>query len=1442
MFTNTNEFRREAIYYDKHGRYDDGDYGSKHWNEYWDMQEFYCLNGFSSGGVKITGRHYFHLNFSRMATVTKEQVNGRKIVNRKVDFPKFWDEDYNYYWIKEIAKNGILKEDYKKLELDVSVREDCLKGGKHIIWLKPRGVGAEQPHSEILITPDGEITMGDVKVGTKLFDKYGKVTTVTEVLPQGYKEVWEIELLDGRKVTCGENHLWTVEIRLKNGVPQYRTFKTKELLEKGLIYKHKTGQKTYKYKIPELKPVQFKYKELPIPPYVLGALLGDGTINGKNIKIASNDIEIVNKIISDLNVKWDNDFEAIKDTSNNNYILKLKDRNKYLGTYNENSKYGCNPLKQELELLNINVKCEDKHIPNIYKYGSIEQRLELIKGLMDTDGSISEQGYCEFTNKSKKLIDDLAYVLRSLGIYCSIGEDNRVGEEHTIKKEGRKDITFNRDVCYRLYIATNQNIFNLKRKNDRINTTKRTKTSCPIINIKKTGIFEKQSCIIVDNKEHLYLTKDFIVTHNSYKAGSGCAYNYHLMKDSRTICLASSKQYLTVDGLINKFLDVRDFINNYRYNPITKVGQHGFYQSKVKGDMEAMHFISGRLGSDGTSVIGGKKAEIIGVNLNGDPEKARGKRSLDIYFEEFGSFKGADIAWNVAIPSVEQEEDVFGTLTAFGTGGCVCAGTKIWTNDGNLINIEDLKPEMGIIGYKDNEGFSKEDITYWQPPTQKQCYRITTNTKRTLECSNDHPIYKLIGRDVRPTTYNFDFVETETLKIGDTIGVIDEVPIFGNQKMWNPRLIGWLIGDGSYGKDQTVKFSNCEPEILEPIEKTFTHTIGENYITKLGKQYKTLNLQGFTVPLRELGIYGQTKLQKTLPININTYTKEDICELLGGLFDTDGYVSLRKDKRNNNNIIEISISQASENLLNEIRFLLQKLGIHGRMRERLPRDNKDRKIKDVNSWYEFTIADSVSLLNFYKNIKLLPEEKKKRLDLIPESYKDKPILNRYKKGVVLETITNVEDIGIKDIYNLTAGNTHTYIANGIITHNTEGEGFAAMEKMFYDPDTYNCIAVNNKWDEGAEGTFCSYFTPAYKAVGFIDENGNSKQKEAREFYESKRKIAEKSPDGSDILRTKAEKPFCPREAVLITTGNPFLSAELLEHINELKAKRSRNGGVLGVPINLVYTSDGIKHSINDTLKPIPNFPITKDDTTRMNLDGCIMMYDLPYKDATTKQTPPNLYIICHDPYSHDSSLDKANMSLGATYVIERINNITKSKGDVIVASYVGRPKSQDEYNENLFKLAQFYNAKIGAENNTGDIYGYAKRNKLLQYVEQQFTLAYDAKLATKAGMVRTHGMHITGERKNQGLLYLRDWLYNIRATDELTGKPILTLHTITDIPLLEEFAKFNDVGNFDRISAMLVGMYQDREYIYLNKKPKNNSSGIQDFYLHLQSGFGSIFK
>ena len=107
-------------------------------------------------------------------------------------------------------------------------------------------------------------------------------------------------------------------------------------------------------------------------------------------------------------------------------------------------------------------------------------------------------------------------------------------------------------------------------------------------------------------------------------------------------------------------------------------------------------------------------------------------------------------------------------------------------------------------------------------------------------------------------------------KVGEQVGIIDEIPFFGTKEMWEPRFVGWLIGDGSYGLDKTPRLSNCDDEINRYVLTHFD-TSGDRVPrkTKDGKTYRETRVKGICQKLRALGIYGQTKKNKRLPINIH---------------------------------------------------------------------------------------------------------------------------------------------------------------------------------------------------------------------------------------------------------------------------------------------------------------------------------------------------------------------------------------------------------------------------------------------------------------------------------------------------------------------------------------------------------------------------------------------
>lgn len=390
---------------------------------------------------------------------------------------------------------------------------------------------------------------------------------------------------------------------------------------------------------------------------------------------------------------------------------------------------------------------------------------------------------------------------------------------------------------------------------------------------------------------------------------------------------------------------------------------------------------------------------------------------------------------------------------------------------------------------------------------------------------------------------------------------------------------------------------------------------------------------------------------------------------------------------------------------------------------------------------------------------------------------------------------------------------------GFGTGGTKAADFGAMEKMFYNPKAYNIRCFDNIWDEGMKGTKSAYFTSATRTIQFKDKDGNSDEIKARKFYEHEREEARKSPDPNVIIQRKAEHPFTPQEAILNVSNSILPANEAREWRVKVLGQKLYN---LGIPGELKNVDGHIKFFPNDTLKPIMDYP----HNIKEDLTGAVVVYYPPYKKDG--KVPEDTYIISVDPYAFDQSTDME--SIGAVYVYMQPNRF-QPPGDRLVATYFGRPKLLDDFNKNLFNLAIYYNAKIGIESDRGNTIDYAKRFKLLDYLADEFELAFDADISTSK-VKRGFGMHMgSGKdnlRKNKGDKYLADWLMTPRGTTE-DGIVRLNLHTIYCPATLKEIETYrSDGGNFDRISSLRILAYHMKELDYNETVPQEQTNTYRD--------------
>lgn len=272
----------------------------------------------------------------------------------------------------------------------------------------PQGTGKEQPLSSKILTPEGWITMGEVKVGTKVIGADGKVCNVTGVFPKGIKDVYRVTFDDHTYVDCGLEHLWEVQTRYdRRNKKDCRIVNTEEMLKN---YKIKNLNN---YSVRLVKPIQFKNKltENDLHPYLLGCLIGNGNFRKDQIRLTQNDEEVINRIREKL------PFNIKIQKYSQNYQYGIVRKNKKGRTKNLVSE-----LLKQYGLLEK--KSHEKFIPDKYLFSNINNRIELLRGLMDTDGnSFTNNSGAQYTTTSEKLKDNVIELIRGLGGKATYKED-----------------------------------------------------------------------------------------------------------------------------------------------------------------------------------------------------------------------------------------------------------------------------------------------------------------------------------------------------------------------------------------------------------------------------------------------------------------------------------------------------------------------------------------------------------------------------------------------------------------------------------------------------------------------------------------------------------------------------------------------------------------------------------------------------------------------------------------------------------------------------------------------------------------------------------------------------------------------------------------------------------------------------------------------------------
>ena len=353
-------------------------------------------------------------------------------------------------------------------------------GNKDILINTIRQAGKAQPLYSKVMTPDGFVNMGELQVGDYVIGSDGLPAEITNIYPQGVIDNYRLTFDDGSTTECAEDHLW----KYHTATQRHKNSNKWEVDTLGYIY-----NRYYKYgtekqlqdkriSIPVVEPVQFEEQKHYIDPYTMGALLGDGCLT-HHCSFSTVDTEIFDY--------FENDFKINHADGCNYRIVDKKIGRKSV-------------LLTELNRLGLRkTNSFTKFIPDEYLYDSVENRIKLIRGMMDTDGSIYGRRTMEYSTGSKKLMEGFKFLIESIGGKCIVKKRN----------------TSSGKSSYRCYPRHNEiNLFKLKRKADLWYPTKHSKERI-LHKIEHIGK-EDMQCIKVDNEDHTYLTDNFIVTHNTF--------------------------------------------------------------------------------------------------------------------------------------------------------------------------------------------------------------------------------------------------------------------------------------------------------------------------------------------------------------------------------------------------------------------------------------------------------------------------------------------------------------------------------------------------------------------------------------------------------------------------------------------------------------------------------------------------------------------------------------------------------------------------------------------------------------------------------------------------------------------------------------------------------------------------------------------------------------
>ncbi len=903
---------------------------------------------------------------------------------------------------------------FEKLDLQTS----GLQPADFIIIAGRPSMGKAQPLDARVKTVTGWKRVGDLRLGDELASVDGRRSLVSGIFPQGVKQAYRVTLSDGRSTECTGEHLWRVYYRSWPEARRLSTDRVAEML-RAKRYRHRLWV--------DVPSGHWGHSEsLPIDPWLLGALLGDGKLSGSSLVFSTAEQEMLERLI---------------ERATGEFVLRAAGgydwRIVQAAGAHRKGVVGPTPnrLMEALRGLDLwGVRSEEKFIPDTYLNASREARLELLRGLLDTDGWVERWGSVRFCSTSEPLARNVAALVRSLGGWCSVRSRPTTYSDRGKKKAGRRAYVCN------IHYTEPKSMFSLSAKRGRALTAPRRRWRPVFLSIEPTRVTETQ-CIAVTHPSRLYVTDDYVVTHNTaFVLNVAQHVGIHLRGRVLLLSLEMSAQQI-----VQRMLCSEAKVDS-------QAVRTGYLSSS---DWARLTAAAGRLSeapifiddSPGLTVLEARakarrmKAEHgLDLMVIDYLQLMRGRASMESRQQEISEISRSlkALAKELSVPVVALSQlsravesratrDFRPQLSDLRE--CVTGETVVCLADGRRVPIRELvgsAPEILAVSLAGTIVTAKSERV-WRVGT-RGISAVRLASGRMIRATAEHRLLSAQG-----------WTPVERLSVGDRLAIARRLPEPLFPEEWadsRVALLGHLIGAGSDLTHQPLRYTTSSEENSRLVADAAREEFGCRVTRHAGRDgWHQLVVSGngnrwhpagVGAWLRELGIFGQRSFHKRMPDAVFRLPNRQIALLLRHLWATDGTIAPRRSGRGSHGV---SYSTNSPGMASDVAALLLRLGVVARISTARKRGYRPAFLVAVSG-----APDQRRFLGGTSHFRFAPS--RAVLGHYAEILDDEELRARAASDLFWDRIVSIEPGGEEEVFDLTVPGPASWLADGIVSHNS----------------------------------------------------------------------------------------------------------------------------------------------------------------------------------------------------------------------------------------------------------------------------------------------------------------------------------------------------------------------------------------------------------------------